>query len=225
MNQRMIVSFCLLVVAAGCKKFSYRDTEIDGMAVNLTDNTPLTDYDIHLVETETPARPFSSVVVTTIATTTTDASGRFSFDEELSKRNRFEYTVEFDPMGELFKPEAWQDGDYDTVSGKIKVAVGEANTPLITQIPNGQFIISVTNNSTESADFTCTISNTLFSNLEYSRTVASGATHSYNDSPSSFASGHLEMMWTISATNGIDTIYDSFVNDHFEIEEYHFVYP
>ena len=139
----------LLFVATicySCDKLTHSQTKVNGHAFNQTDNTPLTGYEIHLVETETPTQPFSSITRLIISSETTDVNGEFDFGElDLKKRGRYQYSVEFITNGENFKPNAWRGGGYLEVNTITEVEKGEENVFQIAMITNGELKILVYN--------------------------------------------------------------------------------
>lgn len=152
----IIVCYIAFTVLASCKRISHTDTSISGRAFNQTDDAPLVGYEVNLVETETPSGSFSSLIITTLDTRITDASGRFDFGEvELRKRSRFAYTVKFNGNEELFASQDWQEGNYDVVQQMAPVDKGETNEVMLNQVAFGEVKIKIMNHSVyETLDFT-----------------------------------------------------------------------
>ena len=142
----------MLFCIGACQVLSYKDTKIKGTAFLQNDQFQLSGYEIHLVETETPTRPFASINRTILATEITDESGKFDFGEiELSKRSRFEYTAEFERNATWFlASQSWQEGQYSPVKERIKIDVGKDNQLDFNMVGFGKIIFSFTNQSINS---------------------------------------------------------------------------
>lgn len=148
-----VIYMLMVLISLGlvsCKKITYTDTSVNGKVIRQNDNTPLSGYEVHLIETEIPAKPFSQIIRSLLATEVTSENGGFDFGElELKRRERFEYTVEFDPKNEYtyFATQSWQYGNYESVNFEEQVEKGIGNSLTLNMVEFGKVRMYVANQS------------------------------------------------------------------------------
>ena len=216
------LTICLLFGA--CKKISYRDTHISGQAINLTDGSPMQGYEVSLVETETPKEPFAPLIRNVIASLTLGEEGKFEFDESLSRRDRYDYTLEFDTRGESFATDDWQSGSYPTSERIVSIEVGKENHITLGQVPFGTLKLGVRNSSALPVEVKCIAKNSFDSNQSYLGSVNSGEDDVQNTG-GPFMSGDIDLIWIVESGGQIDSIIVPFYLEHNTTSEYVLEYP
>lgn len=168
--------------------------------------------------------PFGPVSQTVVASTETDALGKFVFQEELSKRNRYEYHVVFDDRDEYFLPNSWQSEQGEQVNSRVKVGAGSFQDIKLTQIPASKIRFRFDNQSFDTIHVDAFLEHRFLTSQKLDATV-----HPYSIDGSNLfsdvAAGSVTMTWHVGVQGDTFIFEDNYVLPHNKDTTLRFTYP